>query len=210
MKQLSNIILILLILSGCATVQQEYYYKSNNNQTDWSHEFFVGEGGGKRVQSPAREVLTYSYEKLKISFYISYLDITAIGPVIIPIIPTPWDSDRELRIFVDVNTGSKDVQFDMTKWKVKVISTREHYPPLKAETTPYIYEPTSVTQGLDSNYSKRDTHLSYGLHFPVKLSEIDEMEINIGSFTYGEKVLTPSIVKLKKIKGDWYFNGFTV
>jgi hypothetical protein len=200
--KLFNVILILVGLSGCTWIEREYYYSSYEHQSDWSREYFEGEGGGKSVQSPAREVFTFRHEGLQLKVHASYLNMTFFGPVIVPIIPIPGDSQQNLSIHVEVITDNRNLDINAQDWAIKIIA------PSNADTE--VMKPSGVHNYMHQEEQKRDLNTFYRLVYPVEVSEADEIEIEFGPIKYGHKLLNPSKIRLKKIKGDWYFNGFTV
>ena len=191
-----------MIFSGCTWIEREYYYASHENQLDWTHEFFEGEGGGKWVQLPAKDVLTYAYEDLQLKVHASYLNMTFFGPVIVPIIPLPGDSLKKLHLSIEVISSKDSVDIKPNEWSLKVLS------PSTAGAT--VLKPSTVFNYLQEEERKRKKHIFYTVVFPIEVADVGEVEIEIESIKYGTKVLKPSKIKLKKTKGDWYFNGFTV
>jgi len=208
MVRLISIVLILIIFGGCTWIEREYYYKDNNNKADWHHQFIKGSGGGKRIQLPAKEVLIYTHDKFQLKLHISYLDMTMYGPVIIPIIPTPWDTDKVLSIEVEVLTGKEPIILDSLKWKIEDLSTNKIYFPNKLSG--FRKEGKKYIAITSKNALKLHGHSYLFISYSIKVSDIDNIEINIGSFTYEKELIKPSPIKLKKTKGDWYWNGFTV
>ena len=200
--KLFTIIFLFLVFSGCTWVEREYYYASYDNKLDWRHEFFEGKGGGKWVQLPAKEVLIYSHEDLQIKIYSSYLNMTFFGPVIIPIIPFPGDSLKNLDISIEVISSVDSIDLNPQEWRFKV-----HSLPVSGVT---ILKPYEVSSYLHEDEHKRKKHMFYRLFFPIEVSDVDEIEIEVEAIKYGKKIIKPSRIKLKKKKGDWYFNGFTV
>lgn len=196
------IIYLFLIISGCTWIEREYYYASHGNQSDWNQEFFEGEGGGKWIQIPAKDVLTYSYEDLQLKLHSSYLNMTFFGPVIVPIIPLPGDSLKNFSISIEVISKKGSIVINPEEWNLKILS-----PSVKAVAT---LKPSAVYNYLHDDEYKRKKHMFYTLVFPIEVADVEEIELEVEPIKYGNKVLKPSKLKLKKTKGDWYFNGFTV
>ena len=208
MIRLINIILILIFFNGCTWIARDYYYGDNNNQEDWYQEFLKGKPSDKQGTHPAKEILTYTYKDFELKLHISYQDMTVYGPIIVPIIPTPWDTTRMLTIQVEIDTKGKLIALDPMKWQVKDLSTRK------------IYYPNSINLYTNKKHEFINIDSMHSLeiykpaklyiHYPIKVSDTDEIEIDIESFSYEKEVLAPSPIKLKKVKGDWHFNQWTI
>ena len=56
------------------------------------------------------------YPEFKFTVDISYQDVAAFGPLIVPIIPTPWDSSINLRLEARVYTEA-EIKIDLSSIK---------------------------------------------------------------------------------------------
>ena len=208
MIRLINIILILIFFNGCTWIARDYYYGDNNNQADWNHQFTKGKPSNKQGTHPAKDVLTYSYKEFELKLHISYQDMTVYGPVIIPIIPTLWDTTNTLTIQVEIDSKEKLITLDPRKWLVKDLSTKK------------VYYPSSINLYTNKQHEFMNVNSIHSLkiynsaklyiHYQINVSDTDEIEIDIGSFSHEKERLTPSPIKLKKVKGDWHFNQWSV
>jgi len=209
MIRLLNIFFILLIFNGCAWIEREYYYKSNNNQADWNYMFIKEKGYIKHGIHGSREELAYVYDNLYLfKLHINYLDMVAYGPVLIPFIPTLWDTDKNLTINVQIYPTGKRMTLDPKKWKIQNTKTKTVYFPSSID----IYSNKthkSIDIASEGPLQIDDQSYLY-ISYPIKVVDIDDIEIDISPFNYDKELLTPSLLKLKKIKGEWYSNGWTV
>ena len=194
------IALVLLVnLSGCAWIALDRYYGTDGSNDQWASEFRPGKTSTKMSGYPDTQLHSFIKPEFKLTVNISYQDIGAFGPVIVPIIPTPWDSSRELRIVVEVYTES-EIEVDFSSWQITT-GEESHSPQI-----------VSVV-GMDESplgkikLEKNSTILVY---YQLKVADIDSLSVNFGPFLKGKKSIEIPALNLLKFKGTWHYEVWTV
>jgi hypothetical protein len=185
-----------LITSSCAWIGRDYHFDLNTHAVDWHREFRAGRGSDKSGVHPGAVLLTHSTEKFNIKLDITYQDATVFGPIIVPIVPLPWQPTHKL--FLKARVEPRDaLRFDANDWRLTDLDTNREYKPEWINTS------MPVTLG---GKSPRDI----GIRFPIEAAQIKNLKLEFGIFVSGSATTTLPALTLKKIKGDWHYNQFTL
>ena len=198
---MKSLILVLLLssLSGCAWVALDRYYGVNGESDQWQSEFRPGKTSTKAMGYPDTQIHSFFGPEFKISVDISYQDIGAFGPLLIPIIPTPWDSSRDLTIEATVYTQS-EIEIDFGSWEITTNGVG------------HIPEEVFVA-GMDEAYLGRvklTKNSTVFLSYKLKAADVDALIVDFGSILKGEELIKIPALKLLKTKGTWHYEVWTV
>mgnify|MGYP000182033045 CR=1 FL=1 len=111
------------------------------------------------------------YPEFKFTVDISYQDVAAFGPLIVPIIPTPWDSSINLRLEARVYTEA-EIKIDLSKWKITTGGAS--YAPENAFVVGLYETPIGKV--------KLEKNSSIIVVYPLKAADIDSLSVDFGSF----------------------------
>ncbi len=205
MIKISTLIILAILSSGCSWISRDYYYKSDVSVTGWTDEFRKGKRAIKRGGYPDAVIYSYKTDHFKLTLEVSYQDVVIVGPLLFPVIPTPWKSSRDLYLSVKIYPN-KPMEFDSSKWKIIDGSTNE------------IFHPVSYRSIMDNNFLadqvpkklKIDSTIFMSVTFPIKAVEVSSLTVNLGAFFVGAEEFVLSILTLSKAKGDWHFDQLSI
>jgi hypothetical protein len=120
----------MLVINGCTWIKRDYYFKSNHQLSDWSYKYVPSNESIKQGVTPAKEVLTLNHSDIQVNLHISYQDMTVFGPIIVPIIPMPWDYMGNLTIIINVKS-KKNIILNPRICTMIDLSTEKQYHPEK-------------------------------------------------------------------------------
>jgi len=133
--------------------------------------------------------------------------MTVFGPVIIPVIPLPWEYPDNLSVGIKIVSNSPAV-FDFTSWKLKLSGTGVSHSPVGI-----LISEGLVLNDYDNKVAanlKIEGRRFVRLLYPVKFSEAESIELSPGAIYIDNQKVTPQKIQLKKIKGNWHYIPFTL
>jgi hypothetical protein len=190
------ILFLLLLITSCAWIGRDYYFDTVNNSVIWQKKFQEGRSADKNGEHSDTVVFTYSMKEASIKINIDYQDVTVFAPVIIPMIPLPWQHSGKLHMEVIIE-ARESLNFDINDWRIINLDNNLEYKPEWVNA--------SMPATLENNDSKK-----LFVQFPVEAVEISNLKLVFGPFIGSTAKTMPSPLTLKKIKGDWHYNQFTL
>jgi hypothetical protein len=194
--------LLIITTSSCAWIGQDYYFENDNNYKGWTKKFQLGKDSDKNGSHRDTVIFNYQREQIEIELDVGYQDTTIFGPLIIPILPLPWDHTGELTVKVSLETKS-DVEVDVSDWVITDLDTNSTFIPQSVyRSGKGIIPPTFILE--------EKNKVILFIRYPIKASEINYFDIKLGVFLYGKYKISPPNIVLKKVKGNWHYNQWTL
>lgn len=185
-----------LMTSSCAWIGRDYYFDASTHAVDWHSEFQAGRGSDKNGVHPDTVFLTYNTETFSLKFNIAYQDVTVFGPIIVPIIPLPWQHTDKLYLEARVEARNK-LRFDVNDWRLTDLDTNREY------------KPDWINMSMPANLEVKDVK-KLVIQFPVKAAQIKNLKLDFGAFEGADVKIIPPTLTLRKIKGEWHYNQFSL
>ena len=199
------IMMAFVVLSGCSWIAVDHYYESKESISGWSSEFRPGKSSTKNAGYPDAMIFSFSRPEFTVSLNVDYQNVISVGPIIFPVIPTPWKHTGELTLEATITTDS-EVEVDLSKWQVsrngksRKIGPKEIFVPGYSSGSEWS-EPSPLTLKNDSIVYVR---------YPLKAADIESINIAIGGFKTSGGLVKPPELNLVKTSGDWHFEQFTL
>jgi len=186
-------------LSGCAWISLDRYYGIDGTNDQWQSKFRPGKSSTKTVGYPDTQIHSFIHPEVELTLEISYQDIGAVGPLIIPFIPTPWDSSKNIMITATLYTES-EIEIDFSTWQISTSGVK--------------HEPKEVFVDRISGEVKGKVKLQKGsriyLPYNLKAADVDSLSMEFGLIKAGQKLIKPPELNLLKTKGTWHYEAWTV
>ncbi|MBV1880624.1 MAG: hypothetical protein KUG82_03280 [Pseudomonadales bacterium] len=195
------LILVILLsnLSGCAWIALDRYYGVDGINDQWQSEFRPGKTSTKMMGYPDTQIHSFAHSEFKLTVDISYQDTGAFGPLIVPIIPTPWDSDQNIMVRATVYTES-EIEIDFSLWKIT--------------TNGVIHNPEKVfVIGVDETglgKVKLAKNSTIFIVYELKAVDVDSLLLDFGPVEKGPVSIKIPELNLLKTKGTWHYEVWTV
>ena len=190
---------LLASISGCAWISLDRYYENDGSNYQWQSKFRAGKTSTKVMGYPDTQIHTFYHPSFKLTVDISYQDIGAVTPFFIPIIPTPWDSSKNLVVKANIYTDT-ETEIDLSKWFIT--------------TGGVSYAPEKVFIVGQDKAIVGKTMLTKGSYiyvtYQLKVAAIDSLLIDFGTFLKGQESIKVPILQLIKTKGTWHYEVLNV
>jgi hypothetical protein len=190
---------MLFSLSGCAWIALDRYYGVDGSNDQWQSEFRPGKTSTKMMGYPDTQIHSFVHPEFKLTVNISYQDTGAFGPLIVPIIPTPWDSDQNIMVRATVYTES-EIEIDFSTWQIT--------------TNGVVHNPENVfVVGVDESglgKIKLAKNSTIFIVYQLKAVDVDSLLLDFGPVGKGPKSINIPELNLLKTKGTWHYEVWTV
>lgn len=193
-----TLLIFLIFLQGCSWIAVDRYFESSGNSDVWVSKFREGKTSTKIGGYPDTFIHTYHHSKFSVAIDISYQNILFVGPLVFPIIPTPWKHGGDVIIEVRLNS-IEEITVDINKWVLVADGVR--------------YLPKSILYS-DVGLTTMETLVPKGssrtlVSYPLKAADLDVISLSVGSILLtGLPINIPSL-DLVKQAGTWHFEQFT-
>ena len=190
---------LLLELSGCAWISVDHYFASEAPNSAWQATFKKGKNTTKFMGYPDTQIHRFSHPEFELEISMSYQDTVMFGPVIVPIIPLPWDTSKQLLISGNLDS-SAPVEIDTSNWWIKTSEGRSS-PSFFYTKEAKFNKPTQINlEGPNRMY----------IGYDLQVAELDVIWIEFGPvYIDGEKVEIPTL-KLIQVDGTWRYGAWTL
>jgi hypothetical protein len=193
-----TLLILLIFLQGCSWIAVDRYFKNDGNSEVWASKFREGKTSTKTGGYPDTFVHTYHHSKFSVAIDISYQNVLFVGPLVFPIIPTPWKHSGDLIIEVRLNS-IEEMTVDINKWILVADGVR--------------YLPKSILYS-DVGLKTMKTLVPKGssrtlVSYPLKVADLDAMSLSVGSIQLTGLPINIPNLDLVKQAGTWHFEQFT-
>jgi hypothetical protein len=193
------LIVILSSLSGCTWIALDRYYGIDGKSDQWQSEFRAGKTSTKMMGYPDTQFHSIVHSEFKLTVDISYQDVGAFGPFIIPVIPTPWDSSSEIMVKATIYTES-EIEIDFSTWKINTDGVNHN---------PYkVYVVGIEEKVLGKVKLAKDSRIF--ILYKLKAADLDSLTIDFSPIKAGQKSIELPELNLIKTKGTWHYEVWTV